>query len=298
MEWYAPAMEIQPLVSVGNKTTMKIGGQARAYGEIATKEDVEQAVAYATEHNLPLIMLGGGSNTVFADGVVEALVCRIKNSDTTVEGNTVTANAGVTLGSLINELAEKDLDLSALTGIPGTIGGAVIGNAGQGFGGTWIDTYIRSVTVFMEGRWQTLSPIACRFRYRESGFKEIEGPLVVWEATLEVPSRPGAEVKATVEQLLQKRIETQPHLKTAGSVFKSMPDGTPTWKLIDAAGLRGTKIGDLEISTKHCNFFTNAGKATFDDVLKMTALIREKVPRIEGIEMRLYGNDGKIIRQH
>lgn len=277
---------------------MRIGGQARAYAELATKEDVEQAVAYSTESGLPLVMLGGGSNTVFADGVIEALVCRIKNAETKIEGNHVTVNAGVTLGSLINELAEKDLDLSALTGIPGTIGGAIIGNAGQGFGGTWIDAFVRSVTVFMEGRWQTLSPMACRFRYRESGFKEIAGALVVWEAQLEVPSRPGAEVKAEVERLLQKRIETQPHLKTAGSAFKSLPDGTPAWKLIEAAGLRGTKVGDLEISTKHCNFFTNAGKATFDDVLKMTALIREKVPRIEGIEMRLYGNDGQIVKQH
>ncbi|MBP9750589.1 MAG: FAD-binding protein [Candidatus Peribacteraceae bacterium] len=291
-------MEIQSLVPVGSKTTMRIGGQARAYAELATKEDVEQAVAYSTESGLPLVMLGGGSNTVFADGVIEALVCRIKNAETKIEGNAVTVNAGVTLGSLINELAEKDLDLSALTGIPGTIGGAIIGNAGQGFGGTWIDSYVRSVTVFMEGRWQTLSPMACRFRYRESGFKEIAGALVVWEAQLEVPSRPGAEVKAEVERLLQKRIETQPHLKTAGSAFKSLPDGTPAWKLIEAAGLRGTKVGDLEISTKHCNFFTNAGKATFDDVLKMTALIREKVPRIEGIEMRLYGNDGQIVKQH
>ncbi len=291
-------MEIQSLVPVGSKTTMRIGGQARAYAEITTKEDAEQAVAYAKEHGLPLIMLGGGSNTVFADGVVEALVCRIKNTDTNIEGNHVTANAGVTLGSLIHELADHDLDLSALTGIPGTLGGAIIGNAGQGFGGTWIDTYVRSVTVLMGGHWQTLSPVACRFRYRESGFKEIDGPVVVWEATLEVPSRPGAEVKAEVERLLQKRIETQPHLKTAGSAFKSLPDGTPAWKLIDEAGLRGTKIGDLEISTKHCNFFTNAGKATFQNVLDMTALIRQKVPRIEGIEMRLYGNDGKIVKQH
>ncbi len=277
---------------------MRIGGQARAYGEIETQADVEQAVAYSVQNALPLIILGGGSNTVFADGVVEALVCRLKNSETKIEGNTVIVKAGVILGSLINELAEKDLDLSALTGIPGTIGGAIIGNAGQGFGGTWIDTYVRSVTVYMEGRWQTLSPVACRFRYRESGFKEITGPLVVWEATLEVPSRPGAEVKAEAERLLQKRIDVQPHLKTAGSAFKSLPDGTPAWKLIEAAGLRGTKIGDLEISQKHCNFFTNAGKATFHDILALTKLIREKVPQIEGIEMRLYGNDGQIVKQH
>ncbi len=288
-------MEIQPLVPIGPKTTMRIGGQARAYGDILTKQDVEQAVAYAAEHQLPLIILGGGSNTVFADGVIEALVCRIKADQITVNGNHVTAQAGTILATLINQLTDYDLDLSALTGIPGTIGGAIIGNAGQGFGGRWIDSYLRSVTVFMDGRWQILSPIACRFRYRESAFKEVPGPVVVWEVTLEVPSREAPAVKKEIDELLQRRIDTQPHQKTAGSAFKSLPDGTPAWKLIEAAGLRGTKVGDIEISEKHCNFLLNVGKATFDDILKVTALIREKVPRIEGIEMRLYGNDGQIV---
>ncbi len=290
-------MQIQDLVAIGPKTTMKIGGQARAYGEAKTREDIDQALLEAKKRNLPLIFLGGGSNTVFADGVMEALVVRMKNEAMAVDGNSVTIGAGKILGSLLNELAAKDLDLSALTGIPGTLGGAIFGNAGQGPKGNWIDSFVESVTANVDGEWKTFAKEACGFRYRESIFKDMasEGKnVVIWEATLRVPSRPGTEVKTEIDALLKKRIETQPHLKTAGSCFKALPDGTPAWKLIDAAGLRGTRVGGIEIAEKHANFLLNVDKGTFADVLGVAALIRQRVPGIAGIEMRLYGNDGKL----
>ncbi len=290
-------MQIQDLVPVGPKTTMKIGGQARAYGEAKTKEDIEQALSEAKNRNLPLILLGGGANTIFADGIVEALVVRMKYDGMTMDRNLVTVGAGKIMGSLLNELAAKDLDLSALTGIPGTVGGSIFGNAGQGPKGIWIDAYVESVTALIDEKWKTFSKTECGFRYRESVFKDLnhEGKtVVIWEATLRVPSRPAAEIKAEIETLLKKRIETQPHLKTAGSCFKALPDGTPAWKLIDAAGLRGKRVGGIEIAQKHANFLLNVEQATFEDALNATSLIREKVPEIAGIEMRFYGNDGRL----
>ncbi len=287
-------MEVKENVPVGTKTTMRIGGAARYFGEPKTREDVEQAVAFAAEKNIPLIVLGNGANTIFADGTIEALVIRIAAAATVIDGNIVTVEAGKNLAMLINELADKDLDLSTLTGIPGTVGGALFGNAGQGHGGIWIDTFVRSVTAYVDGSWKTLSREECEFRYRESGFKDARGPVIIWSAVLEVPGKPAADVKAEVQRLLQKRIETQPHLKTAGSCFKSLPDGTPAWKLVDAAGLRGTTVGGIQIAEKHANFLLNVGNATFDDALNITALIKEKVPQIAGIEMRLYGNDGRL----
>ena len=233
-------MQIQELVAVGSKTTMRIGGQARYYAEIATKEDAEEALRFSKEKNIPLIILGSGSNTVFADGVIEALVVRIKADKTSVEGNQIRVEAGKNLAMLINELAKQNLDLSALTGIPGTLGGAVFGNAGQGQKGIWIEYYVKDVTALIDGRWQTLPKAACEFKYRESVFKHMKEPLILWEVILEVPTRDRALVEAEVKVLLQKRIETQPHIKTAGSCFKAVGD-TPAWKLIDAAGLRGTK---------------------------------------------------------
>lgn len=286
-------MQIQENVKVGPKTTMRVGGVARYYAQLETKEDVEQAVEFAHSKHVPLIMLGNGSNTVFADGVIDALVVQIKVSSISVDGQTVRVNCGKNLAMLINELADKDLDLSALTGIPGTVGGAIFGNAGQGPKGTWIDTYIREVTVFMNGNWQTLSKEDCRFRYRESRFKEEKDTCILWEAVLEVPSRPAAEVKANVATLLQKRIDTQPHLKTAGSCFKAIGD-KPAWQLIDAVGLRGYKVGDAQIAEKHANFLLNTGKATYGDLKTLVTTVQEKVNSPLEVEMRFIEPDGTL----
>jgi UDP-N-acetylmuramate dehydrogenase len=304
-------MQFQEHVAIGSKTTMRIGGTARYYAELMTKQDVEEAVAFAREKNIPLIPLGGGSNTIFADTEVNALVVRIKADAVRIDvpstdtERIVHVESGKILASLIVELAKQNMDLSALTGIPGTIGGAIFGNAGQGPKGVWMDTYVESVEVFMDNRWQMLTKDACNFRYRESKFKDMSDewsavsgqhlPPILWSTALRVPSRPGPEIQATIESLLKKRIETQPHLKTAGSCFKALPDGTPAWKLIDAAGLRGKQVGGIQISEKHANFLLNVEKGSFTDAIAITELIKKTVPQIAGIEMRFYGEDGKLL---
>ena len=154
-------MTIQEFIPLGSKTTMRIGGKARYYADLMIKEDVENAFRFATEKGIPLIPLGGGSNTIFADDVIEALVVRIK-ADAVIfveakrfASTKISVQSGKILASLINELAAENLDLSALTGIPGTVGGAIFGNAGQGPGGVWIDRYVESVTAFVcnSGQW-------------------------------------------------------------------------------------------------------------------------------------------------
>jgi len=300
-------MRIQEDVPLRSKTTMKIGGSARYYAELKTKSDVEEAYKFAKEKNVPLILLGAGSNTIFADGTVEALIAKVAAEAVTIENTTITVEAGKYLAVLINELAEKDLDLSPLTGIPGTIGGAIFGNAGQGFGGIWMDTYIETVDVFIDGKWKTLKNKECAFDYRTSSFKTkfsipvlsgAEGlnsqfsiPLI-WSATLRIPSRPKEEIKAEVERLLKKRIETQPHVKTAGSCFLSKSKEEPAWKLINAAGLRERRIGDIEVSPKHANFLINAGSATYEDAKKMVAHIQSKLPAELHVEMRFIEKNG------
>ncbi|MDO8649478.1 MAG: UDP-N-acetylmuramate dehydrogenase [Candidatus Peregrinibacteria bacterium] len=299
-------MTIQELVAIGAKTTMRIGGQARFFVELLTKEDVEAAWKFAQEKSLPLIVLGGGSNTIFADGIIEALVVRIKADAVSTEGNRVTVSAGKILASLLNELAEKNLDLSPLTGIPGTVGGALFGNAGQGPKGIWLDSFVESVTLYDGKEWKTLSREECDFRYRESTFKDMTStnspfsilhspfPPILWSAVLTVPTKSGTEVKAEIERLIKKRIETQPHIKTAGSCFKALPDGTPAWKLIEAAGLRGLKVGGVQVSEKHANFLLNVERGTFTDTLEITRRIQEAVPQIAGVEMRFYDQKGQI----
>lgn len=329
-------LPLQEHVPLGPKTTMRIGGVARWYADLRSKEEVEEAARFARERSVPLVVLGGGSNTIFADGVVEALIVRITANDTHVmlrspaptmvrqahqdvgagrleasgpegsegHGSVVTVESGTPLGSLINELAEANLDLSPLTGIPGTVGGAIFGNAGQGHGGIWIGNFIEEVEVYIDGMWKTFTQDECHFRYRDSMFKHLrhpeeaagrlEGP-IIWSVILSVPSRPKDDVKAEIDRLIKKRIETQPHIKTAGSCFVSLPDGTPAWKVIDAAGLRGRKVGGVCISEKHANFLINEGKGTFADAKTLIQTVKRSVPHPLSVEMRLIGGDGKTV---
>lgn len=285
---------IQELVPLAGKTTMRIGGKARYYADLQTKDDAEAAWAFATEKDVPLITFGNGSNTVFTDEVLEALAVRIKNDTTIVEGNLVRVSAGKNLAMLINELAKQNLDLSPLTGIPGTIGGAIFGNAGQGPQGVWIDHYVREVTLFDGTSWVVYNREECDFSYRESRFKH--GPqhsVILWEVLLEVPSREQMDIEADVQILLKKRIETQPHIKTAGSCFKAV-GGTPAWKLIDAAGLRGTTIGGVQIAEKHANFLLNTGTATYADAKAIVEKVKSSISEPLDVEMRFIEPDGSL----
>jgi len=273
---------------------MKIGGVARYYAEPKTKAELEEAIQFAKEKEVPVIPLGAGSNTIFADGTINALIIRIIADDVAINKNLVTVSAGKYLAMLINELAEQNLDLSSLTGIPGTIGGATFGNAGQGPKGIWIDAFIESVTAYIDGTWKILSREDCQFRYRESYFKDnAQSFPIIWEVTLNVPSGDRDSIKATIESLLQKRIETQPHVRTAGSCFKAVGE-TPAWKLIDAANLRGFKIGNIEISTKHANFLISDKNPNFADAKALIQKVKELIPEGLEVEMRCVEEDGSL----
>ncbi|MCF7845017.1 MAG: UDP-N-acetylmuramate dehydrogenase [Kiritimatiellales bacterium] len=290
-------MEVKAYEPLGPKTTMRIGGSAHYFADITTKDDLTEACAFAKEKNIPLVLLGAGANTVFADGVIEALVLRIKADKVSIspDKQTVTVESGKNLAMLINELGREGLDLSALTGIPGSVGGGIVGNAGQGPQGTWFDSFITEVTAFVDGNWKTFSNKECEFGYRDSIFKRLHTTdcklITIWETALHIPQKDPSEIKSAIETLIKKRIETQPHIKTAGSCFKAV-NNTPAWQLIDAAGLRGLKVGGVEISGKHANFLMNDGHGTFEDIQNLITQVQEKVPELKEVEMRLIGNDG------
>lgn len=284
-------MELKERFVLRPKTTMRIGGEARYFAELLTKQDAGEAWRFSVDNKLKLIPLGSGSNTIFANNIA-ALVVQVKYAKTDISEDTVTVGAGKNLAMLISELAVLGLDLSALTGIPGTVGGAIFGNAGQGPKGIWIDTFIESVTVF-DGAWKTLTKDECNFRYRESAFKDSLQSVIIWETVLKVPRGDPTIIKANIQTLLQKRIETQPHVRTAGSCFKAVGD-TPAWKLIDAVGLRGLKIGDIEVSTKHANFLISGENPTFSDAMEVISKVKKAVPEGLEVEMRCYGEDGGL----
>ncbi len=286
-------MELRQNVLLRPKTTMRIGGTARYFAELKSKADTEEILRFSVDQKLRIIPLGSGSNTIFADGEIEAIVIQVKYDAVTIDENRVTVGAGKNLPMLINELAGVGLDLSPLTGIPGTVGGAIFGNAGQGPKGIWMDTFVESVTAYGDGEWKVFPKNDCHFRYRESVFKDSLSPLIIWDTTLTVPSGDPETIKTNIESLLKKRIETQPHMKTAGSCFKAVGD-TPAWQLIDAAELRGLRIGGIEISPKHANFLINVGEAAFRDALELVENVRKEVPQGLEVEMRFVGNDGSL----
>jgi UDP-N-acetylmuramate dehydrogenase len=289
--------EHEPL---GPKTTMRIGGTARYFAELSTKKDAEEAWAFAQQNHLPLIVLGSGSNTIFADGEINALIARVsaqqvqRTNEQTNKRTTIAADAGKNLPMLVNELAKEGFDLSPLTGIPGTVGGAIFGNAGQGPSGIWMDHFVKSVTIY-DGAWKSLNNEECGFRYRESAFKHwatTQSPMI-WSAVLQIPTGDPKAIQMQIEHLLQRRIETQPHQRTAGSCFKAVGD-TPAWKLIDAAGLRGVKKGGVTISEKHANFLIGEKGATFHDAIDIVNTVKEKIPEKLEVEMRFVKPDGSL----
>lgn len=293
--------KIHEHIPLAPKTTMQIGGNARYYAELKAKEDVEEAVAFAKEKQIPLIPLGAGSNTIFAEGTIDALVVKVAADDMKIESLRVHVHTGCYLASLVNALAGHNLDLSPLTGIPGTVGGAIFGNAGQGFGGVWIGNFIESVEVFIDGAWRTFTNDECQFGYRTSIFKKMPKVPVLWSCTLNVCPHPKTEILAEINRLLKRRIETQPHRKTAGSVFLSPSKETPAWKLIDAAGLRGKQIGGIRISEKHANFFVNEGGAAFEDAKEMILIVQDAIKNQSlsssplHLEMRFVENNGACV---
>lgn len=275
---------------------MRIGGNAAFYAEVSTKQDLENAVIFAKEKNLPLIMLGGGSNTIFADSTINALVIRMTASNTTKSDNLVSVEAGKNLPMLINELAKEGYDLSALTGILGTVGGAVFGNAGQGPSGVWINNFIENVEVYIDGVWKTMTKEECEFDYRNSWFKSHTSgltPPIIWSVTLDLPKKDPEEISEEIQKLLQKRIETQPHVKTAGSCFKAV-GSTPAWKMIDEAGLRDTTSGGVHLSPKHANFLMNDGEAKFKDAVNVVQTVQKKLGKDLEVEMRFIKEDGSV----
>lgn len=300
------------------KTTMRIGGTARYFADLRSKEDVEEAHRFAKTQHVPLFVLGGGSNTIFSDGEINALIVQIKNDAVTWDKDTVTVGAGKNLPTFVNECAETGHDLSALTGILGSVGGAIFGNAGQGPKGVWIDSFVESVTVFPGGQWKVLNRDECRFDYRSSVFKDAPsslfisddvpppptpppdggrgsrgGAIVIWEAKLRIPSGQPAHIREEIEKLLQRRIETQPHVKTAGSCFKAV-GGTPAWQLIDAAKLRGERVGGVQIAEKHANFLLNTGDAKYADACAIVEKVKKEIPENLEVEMRFVERDGSI----
>lgn len=283
--------QIKENVLLKNYTTFKIGGPAKYFFIAKTKEDLKKAIILAKKINLPFFILGKGSNILISDKGYNGLVINFQFSNLKFQKNKIIAGGGISLGVLVNKSIKKGLTgLEWAIGIPGTLGGAIYGNAGA-FGNTIADI-VKSVEVLQilgfknqkskiknyKFKIKKFKNKECQFSYRESVFKHKKN-LIILSAELELKKAKKEEIKKKIFQYLDHRKKNQPlDFFSAGSIFKN-PLGYSAGKLIEECNLKGERIGDAQISEKHANFIVNLGKAKASDVKKLINLIKKKVKK-------------------
>jgi len=267
-------------------TSYGIGGPALAYIIPKDKNDLTVILNHANNYKIPVYFIGSGSNLLVSDDGIKGIVLSPQKSLKKLEinDNFIIAESGVMLGKLVKESIKRNLTgLESLVGVPGTLGGALIMNAGA-FGGE-ISNYLVSVDVMTsKGELRSYNSNEINFSYRLSSFKPDEFILVAkFELTYEDP----IIINDKRKKASSGRKTNQPlRFRSAGSVFKN-PKGYAAGYLIEQVGLKGTRIGDAEISNHHANFFINHGNASAANIKKLIELAKEKVFQEFHIELEL-----------
>jgi UDP-N-acetylmuramate dehydrogenase len=267
-------------------TSFQIGGPADAMVFPQGLEDVKSVIHLCRGEGIPYLVLGGGSNTLVQDGGFRGIVLNMDGAFTqlAVEGARVLAGAGIHLSRLVAFCSKLALaGMESLAGVPGTVGGAVKGNAGA-FGGSIADHLTEVQCVTPEGHPVSLPRERLEFSYRRSSLPE---GCVILEAAFDLQPGDPQEIRRRVsEHLIQRNLRQPVEWRSAGSVFKN-PPGDYAGRLVDKAGLKGVRIGDACISQKHGNFIINLGRATALDVLALIDLMRRRVREETGVELEL-----------
>ena len=277
------ALRDQPLAPL---TWMKIGGPAQYLIRPRNVDELLDVVRACHEDQIPVRLIGGGSNVLVRDeGVSGAVLQLIGESfcQITIEGTTVRAGAGGLLSQLISQTVKAELaGLETLSGIPGTFGGALRGNAGGRAGD--IGQFVESVTVMnVKGEISTRKGDDLWFGYRESNVDE----LVILEGSLKLQQGETDEITRRMRKLWIMKKATQPlSFQSAGCIFKN-PRGLSAGALIEQAGLKGIRVGAAEISDRHANFIVTNPGAKSDDVLRLIDLTRSKVSEQFGVDLEL-----------
>jgi UDP-N-acetylmuramate dehydrogenase len=277
-------------------TAWKIGGPADALLEPTNVEELIEAVEKAREHGVPVTVLGGGTNVLVRDGGIRGLTIRLAKALTgiEIEDRSVTAEAGVLYPVLANTTAGSGLrGLEFGTGIPGTVGGAVYMNAGAYGGETkdvldWADVFRDGAVVRMHNvetlhDVETLHATSLRLSYRRSVLHDHPDWVVLRAGYTLEPGDPG-ELKARIKEFRAQRMNGSPNRPSCGSTFKRPPGDFPG-RVIEAAGLKGTRVGQIEVSPVHANYLVNLGGGTAEEALELIGLVKEKVRERLGIDL-------------
>jgi len=277
-------VNVQDGMPLARLTTIGTGGPARAFAKPTSLGELEQALAWAAERDLPVATVGLGSNLLGADDGVDSLVLRLAGelASVRVEGETLVAGGGATNAVCLHQARAAGLGgFEFACAIPGTAGGGVWMNAGA-YGSDWSQILIRARVVTATGTaW--LTPAELGLSYRHS---ELRHGQVVAEVEYRLAPRPPDESKATGADLIAQRKATQPtNKRTFGSVFKNPEHELGAGKMLEACGLKGHAIGGALISPMHANFIENAGDATTADALALMAEARRRAREQFGVEL-------------
>lgn len=264
--------------------TMGVGGPADIFLEVENVAALAEALRRLNEAGVPWMMLGGGSNTLFEDAGFRGAVIDLKKDFRKIEEGgepgAVRAGAGANLRAIMRFAVERGLTgLEFCVGIPGTLGGALAGNAGAG--GEDICSVTRSVEVLGEGgEVRTLRRGEFQFAYRLSDLRRH----VILGATLELHSDGAEAIQQRLEAHRSKRDNQPLAEKSAGCMFKN-PAGDAAGRLIDATGLKGLRVGGIRVSEMHANFMVNGGTGTAADIRALMETVRRKVLEQTGVEL-------------
>lgn len=279
---WLPHGGVRENVPVRSQTTLRIGGPARWCVTITDPAQMVRLVSECRREGIEWFLLGGGSNVLFCDRGFEGVLV-LNRIETCTESGTamITVGAGLPLMSLVTYSTERSLaGFEPLAGIPGSVGGAIVGNAGA-FGRN-IGELIESVDlVTEEGELETVSADSLCFDYRESRLKACRD--VVVSAHFSLPTGEMHRLAQTIRETLELRAEKHPphEVATAGSFFKNLPPATPGGRrvaaglILDQAGVRGLSVGDACVFEKHANIVVNRGSASAQDVLQLTGMMKK-----------------------
>lgn len=294
--------EVRELVTLREYSTFRLGGPARYLLEATDTAQLIEALVFVRSEKLHYAILGGGSNTLIADSGFDGFVIIVKTGAIEFTGSRATTDAGVSLSLLLALAARQNLGgFDSLAGIPGTVGGAVYGNAGGRQHA--IGDLVRQVTT-LDNRQRPLGldRASCAFAYRSSRFKKMHEPIIRVEFEFKPERR--ETVERRMRQLIQKKNESQPTTaRTAGCVFTNIEVSPsvqlppqlrdfvtehqlPAWRLIVAAGLQGQRVGGARVSERHANFIIAEDAARAEDVVMLMSLIKQQVRDRFDIQLR------------
>ena len=281
---------LQQNVRMAHYTTSRVGGEVTGLLPINTLDEMRQAATELWAMDMPFHVLGSGSNVLVSDkgyqGVMLLNHCHNVKIKSDAADPYVYAESGANMGAMARQAALRGLSGLEWAGpVPGTVGGAVYGNAGAH--GSDVSKSLRFVSVlFKEGGEQELDPEGMGYKYRSSQLKRERIPAVILAATFNAQISTREEAWGRLGENLAYRQGTQPPGNSTGSTFRN-PPGDHAGRLIEAAGLKGTRIGGAEFSTMHANFIVNDGHATAQDYYSLISLAKREVKEQFGVDLRL-----------